>query len=277
MRRWVNRVALAGAVGLVGAVLACRPTPTISTAIDPATMSMGMITLGAIEPQNCNDWLSPSWKAPLDWWNSLPATLPPKGVHRTVVGFEILFDTRSGCRKARQDMYRAGFSYDLSGQSGLKGLITKAALTYSSSILPSGVGNHADCETVTGGGRTLLILRPGSALPAAPGGFVQLPGLPPAGFPPTSQLYASLSPWIAGPVTTGLPTGVTANTVATGQGGASFTVEVTPYVVGAIDRGDPSISFMLGGSGETPFSVVPPGPTDCRTWYTIGQLVIDHY
>ena len=58
---------------------------------------------------------------------------------------------------------------------------------------------------------------------------------------------------------------------------ASFTIEVTPYVVGAIDRGDGSISFMLGGTNEAPFTVFPAGPIDCKTWYHIGALVIEHY
>ena len=274
-RLWGSVVMLAAAT--ISGALACKPTQTISTSLDPASFTMAAIEAGAILPENCNDWTS-NWQTPEEWWNSLPATQPPRGVNNEVVGFEIKFDTRGNCQKARLDLYRPGFSYDLSGQSALKGLVKKAEVTYWSAVLPSGVSpSIGSCEPVTGGGRSLLIVQSGAALPAAPAGFVQLPGLPPTAFPASGRLYSSPSLWQAGTTTTGLPTGVKGTTVAAGNGLASFTIEVTPYVVGAIDRGDGSISFMLGGTNEAPFTVFPAGPIDCKTWYHIGALVIEHY
>ncbi len=83
-------------------------------------------------------------------------------------------------------------------------------------------------------------------------------------------------PWIAGPITTGVQTGVTVTTIAGGGNTASFTVDVKSYLDGALNRADSSISFMISGSDEAPITVFPAGAIDCKTVYKIGNLVVQH-
>lgn len=199
---------------------------------------------------------------------------------QAVVGFEIQFDTRPGgdCSKFRQDLYRPGFAYDISQLQSLKGLVTKAELSFSSFVLPSGMSPTGFCQPITGGGGSLLILRPGESFPAAPSGFAYLGSGPVAQpFPASGKLFGMTFPWGPGPITAGVQTGVTVTTLATGLGGASFTVDITSYLNGALSRGDGSLGFMLSGSDEATPTVFPAGPINCKTVYRIGNLVIEHY
>jgi hypothetical protein len=84
-------------------------------------------------------------------------------------------------------------------------------------------------------------------------------------------------PWAPGQITQGVQTGVMVNTQPSGTGGASFTVDVTSYLNGALNRGDTSMSFMLSGSDEAPVAVFPAGAIDCKTVYRFGNLTIEHY
>src|SRR5947209_15616325 len=104
----------------------------ITTAVTPTVVTMGAIHSGGINPENCNDWTSPSWQTPQQWWNSLLPTKPPKVVGEGVVGSNILFDISSdgSCTKFRQDIYRPGFTYSLAGLS-FKGLVQSANITFS--------------------------------------------------------------------------------------------------------------------------------------------------
>lgn len=275
-------MAMAGVLSLV----ACngnqgRITP-ITTPVSPTVLTMGTVHSDGMQPQNsCANLLS-SAATPQEWWNSLRPNQSPKAVGEAAVGFEIQFATTTtatgNCSQYRQQLYRSGFAYDLSQLQNLKGLVTKAQLSFSSFILPSGVSSRGVCQPVTGGGGSLLILRPGVTLPSATSGFADLgatiPGQPP--FPNGASVFGMTFPWIAGPITTGVQTGVTVTTLATGLGGASFSVDVTNYLNGALNRGDGSIGFMLSGSDEARPTVFPAGPTDCKTVYKFGDLVIEH-
>ena len=85
-----------------------------------------------------------------------------------------------------------------------------------------------------------------------------------------------MSPWAPGPITQGVQTGVTVSTQPSGTG-ATFTVDITSYLNGALNRGDGSMSFMLSGSDEATPSVFPAGALDCKTVYKFGNLTIVHY
>lgn len=261
-------LAAAAAFVLVG----CKTNPPVKTSISPAVSTLALVQSKGIDPQNCNDWLSPSWQDPETWWRSLSTAQPPRAGNYAVVGFEILFDTQGNCRKFRQDLYRAGLSYDLSQRQGLKGLVTKAELTFSSYALPSGVRPNNLCQPVTGGGGSLIVVAPGVSLPAAP---LRLAFLGSANanapFPAGSRLMSIPQPWIAGTL------GNNASTGASGQGTATFSVDVTPQLNAALERGAGAIQFMISGSDEGVRTVFAPGPQDCKTTYAIGDLVITHY
>src|SRR5258706_7824878 len=132
-------LAALGAAGILSIIVSGGGGP-ITTTLTPMTMSMAKAQTVGILPENCTDWISP-WSSPQQWWDSVRTDQPQRPVGQAVVGFDLLFDTRpgGGCTKFRQDLYRAGFSYDLSQNQNFKGLVSKAELTFSSFILPSGV------------------------------------------------------------------------------------------------------------------------------------------
>src|SRR5437764_6390817 len=105
-------VAVALCIACVFGIAGCplNPINPITTTIAPTVVTMGQIHSAGISPENCNDWTSPSWKTPQQWWNSLRPTQPPRVVGQGVVGSDILFDVRpgGGCTKFRQELYRSG-------------------------------------------------------------------------------------------------------------------------------------------------------------------------
>ncbi|MDP2266332.1 MAG: hypothetical protein Q8J70_07255, partial [Thiobacillus sp.] len=144
-------------------------------------------------------------------------------------------------------------------------------------VMPA-VRPNSLCQAMTGGGGSLLMVRPPFAPPQS--SFVDLgsdlgysapPGANTAQpFPAGVTVFGMTFPWVSGQV---------ANGVTTSDGGgqkASFTVDVTDRLNGAFNRGDAVIAFMLSGSDETLPTVSPPDRFDCRTVYRIGQLVIKH-
>lgn len=273
-------VAVALCIAFMFATTACPPVKTVTTTVTPTVVTMAQIHSGGINPENCNDWTSPSWQTPQQWWNGVQPTTPPKVVGEAVVGSNILFDTRpgGGCTKFRQDIYRPGFTYSLAGLN-LKGLVKSATLNFGSVVLPAGVSTTGLCQPMTGGGGSLHLVRPPATVPAGTGGFADLggPGPQATPFPASAKVFGMTFPWIAGPITQGVQTGVTVNTQASGTGGATFTVDVTSYLKGSFDRGDSSIAFMLSGSDENAPTVFPPGALDCRTVYSFGNLTIVHF
>lgn len=254
----------------------------VKTPVAPMVLTMSKVQSDGMNPQNSCANLLAAAPTPQEWWNSLRPNQSPKAAGEAAVGFEIQFATTGTatgpCAQYRQSLYRAGFAYDLRPQQHLKGLVRKAELTFSSFILPSGVNpQFGSCMPVTGGGGSLLILRPGESLPSGTGGFAFLGGGTSAQpFPSSGRIFPTTSPWQPGPITVGVATGVTVTTSATGLGGASFTVDVTNFLNGALTRGDASLSFMLSGTDEATPTVFPAGPSDCKTVYKFGDLVIEH-
>lgn len=263
------------AVAMIAIALAtlggCQSIQTQTTSLSPSVITLSMAKTKGIDPQNCNDWLSPSWQDPETWWRSLPASQPPRAGNHAVVGFNLLFDTQGGCRKFRQDLYRAGASYDLSQRQALRGLVTKAELTFSTDSPPPGVRANNLCQAFTGGGGSLIVVAPGATLPPANQGLAFLGSANAAApFPFGSRLMSIPQPWISGAI------GNNASSTATGQGGAVFTVDVTPQVIDRLDRGASAVQFMISGSDEATPTAFVPGPQDCRTVYKIGNLVLTH-
>jgi hypothetical protein len=265
----------AGVISVLCAFLlgaSCQtPITQIETRVSPNVITLAKSNSKGINPLNANDWLSPTWLAPEDWWRSLPTTQPPRAGLHAVVGFDILFDTQGGASKFRQDLYRAGFSYGLTSHQSLRGLVTKAELTFFSAVLPSGIRPNSLCQPVTGGGGSLIVLAPTATLPTAPLRMAYLgSGNAATPYPLGTRVSSIPQPWVSGTIAPRM------TTIATGQGTASFTVDVTALVDAALNRGATELSFMISGSDEANVTVFPPGATDCKTIYRIGELVITH-
>lgn len=252
----------------------CNNTPVapIETKITPNVITLAKINTKGINPINSNDWLSPSWQEPEAWWRSLPTSQPPRSGLHAVVGWEILFDTRGNDSKFRQDQYRAGFSYDLTAHQNLRGLVTKAEITFSSAVLPSGAGVIALCQPITGAGGSLMVLAPSAQLPVAALHMSYLGSSNSAApYPAASRIFSiPQGPFIPGAIATGVIMS------PTGQGLAHFTVDVTAYVNAALERGATALSFMLTSSDEDAITGFPPSGHDCKTIYKFDELVIRH-
>lgn len=241
------------------------PINPITTTVDPQIVTLA-VTQGGVDPVNTCTPASPAAPpAPDQWWNGLAPTQPPRVAGQGVVGFDLWRNQTDGCQEFRQDLYRTAFSYDLAQLQSLKGLITSAELSVSVAVMPA-VPPGSMCMAMIGGGGSLLMLQPGTALPQASFAALQ----PPATFPTGGQVFALPTVWIDGQVAPG----VTA--LAAGGGRGSFTVNVTDRLNGALNRGDASMAFALSGSDETRPTTPPPDRFDCRTTYQIGQLVVKH-
>jgi hypothetical protein len=252
----------------------CNNTPVtpIETKITPNVITLAKINSKGINPINSNDWLSPNWQEPEAWWRSLPTSQPPRSGLHAVVGWEILFDTRGNDSKFRQDLYRAGFGYDLTSRQNLRGLVTKAEITFSSAVLPSGAGVIALCQPITGAGGSLLVLAPSARLPVAALKMAYLGSANAATpYPSGSKIFSiPQGPFIPGTIANGVVMS------PTGLGLAHFTVDVTAYVNAALERGATELSFMLTSSDEDAITAFPPSGHDCKTVYKFDELVIKH-
>lgn len=242
-------------------------TPII-TSIDPHVVVLAA-TQGRVDPANtCTPAAPPAPAMPNQWWDSLPPAQLPKVAGHGVVGTDRWRNTTDGCLEFRQDLYRTVFSYDLSASQPLKGLVTKAELSFSAAVVPA-VRPNSPCQAMTGGAGALQLLRPGFTLPQTSFDYLGT-HVPPQPFPASVSVFAMPAPWVPGPIAPGVTT--------TDGGGqrASFSVDVTDRLNGALNRGDGALGFLLSGSDEDLPTTSPPDRLDCRTVYRIGPLVITH-
>jgi hypothetical protein len=214
---------------------------------------------------------------PSDWWTSLPPTALARRPGHATVGFELLFDHVTQfsptCTRYRQSTYRALIRYDLSSSQSLKGSVKKAILTFGSVNAPANANPTAVCQAVTGGASSLLVVRQGSTLPSQP--FVTLGSLGSVPYPTGDVVFPFPVPWSNGPITSGVQPGVTVTTSASGTGTATFTVDVGDILDAALNRGDSTLAFMLGGTMEgTP--AYPSASVDCKTTYRFNDLAVTH-
>jgi hypothetical protein len=194
-----------------------------------------------------------------------------------VVGFEISRNTYDGCQGTRLDAYRAVVTFSTSALGSLKAnLVTHADLILSQHMLPPAAGTHTSCFIPTGGAQTLdrfTRANQGNVPPVSPAGTLDIldPGI---AFPfPMAGLteFTFPNPWTAGSVPGAAdPT----TTVAGPSGSATFTVDVTNYIIGALNLGVPNLSWMLTSTLET--LPAPSASFDCKTPYDF-RLLVSHY
>ena len=251
---------------------ACPPGPAITTTTTNVGLSVGTVvkTGGIIDvTNNCGSAVPPAPNIQA-FWNGLP----PINRCFPFVGFEIWRNTFDGCTTTRLDVYRALVTFNMAGVSQLKGLVKSATLNVSTRALAAGVGAHPSCIAFTGGAGMLDRFGPNApALPVSGNGtLTQLQAADP--FPVgTNTVFAFPNPWTSGPVTGATNT---TTTLASGTGGASFTVDVTNSVIAALNGGFPGMSWMLRSSFEGPLAAPSPTSVDCKTSYSF-VLSIEHY
>jgi len=261
------------AVSLFGWLLtACAPGPPITTQITPVGLAVGTVvkTSGIIDVNNdCSNAVPPAPNIQA-WWSNLPPTnrLYP------FVGFEIWRNTYDGCTSTRLDVYRALVTFNMAGVSQLKGLVKTAWLDVNTRVLPASTAADPNCIKFTGGAGTLDRFGPTvSGLPVAANGTVrqlQAPDPFPVG---TNTVFVFPKPWTSGPVAGAAnPT----TSLASGTGGATFTVDVTNQVTAAINGGLQEMSWMLTSAFEGPLTSPSPMSVDCKTSYKFA-LSIEHY
>jgi hypothetical protein len=261
---------LCGALVVTAAVAGCNGN---GGGITPVTTDVGssvatlVKTGGLVDTTNtCNPATPPAPDVQAFWDGLSPANkLAP------VVGFETWRNTTDGCLESRLDAYRALVTFNMSSASSLKGLVTKAELIVLTHALPSGAGT-ASCIAVTGGAATLQRFGPGATLPSLSAGANLIKLQPSEAFPTGNTVFTFPSPWASGTVAGAAdPTA----TVASGTGGAVFTVDVTGQVNAALNGGFAGMSWMLTSAMEGPLAAPVTSAVDCKTSYTF-KLTLTH-
>lgn len=248
---------------------ACPSGPAIqplTRTVDPRVASLAMVRGVVDADPACVPGTQSGPPRPQSWWNALRPGQSPKALGEGVVGFHLWVNPTGTCQGFRQDLYRMQFAYELQGLSGLKGLVTKATLSINARVLPSTRPNSL-CEAFTAGGGSLLRMPATTLLPAS--GFEELPPAQP--LPSGRMVFAFPQPWLPGQISP------TVNSFDGGGQRASFSVDVTALLNQALNAGDASLVFALGGSDEAQRTVRPPAEFDCRTVYSVSALSITHY
>ena len=271
--RVLVRLALAAPIVVVLPILAGCPGG-IQTKTTLVGSSVGTLvkTSGLVDVTNtCTPAVPPAPNVQA-WWNGLPP------VNRTFpfAGFELWRNTTDGCTSSRVDAYRALVTFNLASVSALKGLVSKAELIVSTRALPAGAtGGNPACVAFTGGAGTLerFGATTTSSFPpvSGPGSLTVL--APADAFPTGSVVFAFPRPWASGSVPGAtIPT----TTLASGTGGASFTMDVTNQLTGALNAGASGWSWAVTSAFDGPLTApVPAGGLDCKTSYDF-QLRLTH-
>lgn len=275
----MNRIgfrALVGAcivgIGLFG-IFGTGTFPPVSPTTTTVGLAVGTLvkTSGIIDVTNNCTPATPPAPDIQAWWNGMP----PANRQYPFVGFELWRNTTDGCTTSRLDAYRALVTFNMGSVSNLKGLVTKAELIVSTRALPAGVtAGSSACVAFTGGAGTLERFGPAAAgsLPPVTGVGVLTQLQPADPFPVGNLVFTFPRPWASGSVSgAASPT----TTLASGTGGATFSVDVTNQVNAALNGGFSGMSWMLTSAFEGPLTGPVTSGLDCKTSYAF-QLRLTH-
>ncbi len=286
---------IAATRSVVGATIFAVATITMFTGCNgcntnnPTTTSVGksVTTLQkTFSLANCTGTNPPVLPTePQDWWNAMPAA----NHQYPFAGWEVFQPgPTAGCATLRLDAYRAVVTFNLASVSNLKGLVQKAELVVATRALPPATGTTLSsgpfgqagsinlfCPTLQGGAGALVRFGPAAAVPTTSGtGNFEMLGANP--FPTgTNVVYTLPSSFHSGAVA-----GATSATTASpsGNGGSTFTTDVTGAVTAALNANATGMSWMLTSDTEGPLpgGLSTPGDFDCRTSYSF-DLRITHF
>jgi len=253
-------------------MVACNNPPTpietnVGLSVATLVKSSGFADTGG---NTCNPAAPPAPDVQAFWDG-----LSPERKRNPMVGFETWRNTTDGCLESKLYVYRALVTFNTASVSNLKGLITKAELHVMTFTLPSGVGgSNPACVAMTGGAGTLERFGPNVSLPpvSGTGTLHKLAAQDP--FPTGNTVFTFPRPWASGTVAGAAdPT----TTLASGTGGAVFTVNVTGQVNAALNGSFSGMSWMLTSAfeGPLPGPVAPAAAIDCKTAYSF-KLTLTH-
>lgn len=253
--------------------VACRgPAPTPITTLVGSSTATVYKTSGIIDVTNTCTPAVPAAPDVPGSWNAQS----PTNKRFPIAGFEIWRNTTDGCTTTRLDVFRGVVTFNLVPHANLKGLVTQADLIVSPRALPAGVGAHPACIAFTGGAGTLDRFGPATAGNVPPmnaaGTLIQL--MPSDPFPAgTNTVFTFPRPWGSG-VVAGASNPTT--TLASGTGGATFTVDVTGQINAALNGNFSGISWMVTSAFEGPLGAPSATSVDCKTPYDL-RLRLTHY
>jgi hypothetical protein len=158
----------------------CAPVTTLTTRADPSVTILARTQGGVDTVNNCTPASPAAPPTPSAWWNGLAPGQPPKLAGQGTVGFDLWRNQTGNCQEFRQDLYRTAFTYDLASLQRLKGLVTKAQLSFYAAVIPATRPNSM-CQAMTGAGGSLLALPPARSCPRLPSRSSRPPPSFPAG------------------------------------------------------------------------------------------------
>jgi hypothetical protein len=251
-----------------------QQTTSVPVSVATLVKPYGLVDL----EHDCSDVGGPFAPDIQAWWDGLS----PTNKQSPFVGYETWRNAAFDCTTSRVDDYHGLFTFNLASVANLRGLVVSAELIVSSRAVPAPFpsfpgavsGGILGCQTFTGGAGALERFGPAAAatLPAASGAGV-LHILQSDPIPVGDVVFTFPRPWVAGPVA-----GATSptSTVASGTGGATFTVDVTNPVSAALSAGAAGLSWALSTDFVGPMDrPVGTTPRVCKTSYDM-QLSITH-
>ena len=271
IRHSVRAVALSVIVGNAG----CAVSPTVTT-LTPATRGSVFGSIGLIDPSDaCSSNPTPAAPQVLTAWSQVD---PTTRQNKVITGFEVWSNANAGCASFRQDSFRGLFAYPLASlttlstsNSPVSSRISSATLRFSVNGLTTGrTSLEFACPSPIGGVAGIAVLRPNPVILSDLNALVPPEKITDVG-PGAAQLESfgtEFSP---------LPVPGTRGRATFSVGGGGITVveiDVKDRLIGALNRGDTTLGFMLFGPRE--FLQAPSGDVqlDCKMLVTPEMLTV---
>lgn len=261
-------------------------TPTLTTLTPDAHGSIwGRLENGHTSIA-CLPNSTPPAPDPVDLWNGLD---PASQATKVITGYRLWSNTSAGCTFMQEDDYRGLFSYPMASLAALStpnspiaSRVNEATLKFVVAGLAADKSNGGvTCQSPIGGLGGIVVLKPGFSI--APG-LIRI-------LDPSGQAATFASPLnTAGPAAVQLEnfqTEFQGRIISPGKRGrATFTpsatdtiveVDVRDFLMGALNRGDTSLGFMLISFRESMPSPTPAVQLDCRMLVSPGALTVKSF
>lgn len=271
IRLSVRAVAASIILGTAG----CTVSPTVTT-LTPANRGSAFGSIGLIDPSNaCAPNPTPPAPNAVAAWNQVD---PMTRQNKIISGFEVWSSANAGCASFRQDSFRGLFAYPLASLTALStanspiaSRISSATLRFSVNGLTTGRASlEFSCPSPIGGVAGIAVLRPNPVILSGLNAVV-----PPEKITDIGSGAAQLESF--GTEFSPLPVPGTRGRATFSVGGGGITIveiDVKDRLVGALNRGDATLGFMLFGPRE--FLQAPSGDVqlDCKMLVTPEMLTV---
>lgn len=271
IRPSVRAVAASIILGTAG----CTVSPTI-TELTPASRGSVYGSIGQIDPSNaCTPNPTPAAPNVMAAWNQVD---PTTRRNKVITGFEAWSNANAGCASFRQDSFRGLFAYPLSSLAALSSTnspissrISTATLRFSVNGLSASRSSlEFSCASPIGGVAGIAVLRPNPVILSDLNAVV-----PPetindigAGAAQIESFGTEFAP-LPVPGTRGRAT------FSVGGGGVTIVeIDVKDRLIGALNRGDTTLGFMLFGPREALQTPSGDVQLDCKMLVTPEMLTV---